>query len=220
MAGENKHQVAQALGLRVEDGSPVMDSKSLIKSVGGRLGIAESVLPSFLFLMLWLTTKSPVVAVSGASLPVVGFGIFRLVKRAPITQVFSGAVVAGFSAWMALRPGGETRDLFITGLLTNLAYFAVLAVSVLIRWPLVGLALGFLLGHGTKWRRNKAERSPYTAATLALTSVFAIRLVVEVPLYLANELVALGVVKIVLGLPLFALGLWTSWLMVRKVFVS
>ena len=39
----------------------------------------------------------------------------------------------------------------------------------------------------------------------------------EVPLYLAGEaaLGALGVSRVVLGLPLYGLGIWFAWLIVR-----
>ena len=47
--------------------------------------------------------------------------------------------------------------------------------------------------------------------------MFALRLVVEVPLYLAGEsaLSALGVARLVLGVPLYAVCLWFAWLIAR-----
>ena len=61
--------------------------------------------------------------------------------------------------------------------------------------------------------RDRAARR----GTVTLAAMFALRLVVEVPLYLAGDraVAALGVARIVLGLPLFALTLWLVWLMVR-----
>jgi len=210
--------VARALGIRLdEDGKPVVDSKSLLESVGGRMGIVESSLPSFLFLVAWLITKNPFVSVTIAILPVAGFGIVRLAKRQPLMQVLVGAAVAGFSAWMAFRPGGQTRDYFLSGLITNIAYLIPLGVSVLLRWPLVGVLLGFILGEGTSWRKDKRELALFSAATLVLCAVFVVRLAFELPLYATNSLEALATVKLVLGLPLYALGLWTAWLLVRKV---
>ncbi len=212
----DEHAVATALGLRMENGSAVLDKKSLLKSLGGTIGILESTMPSFIFLMAWLTTKSPTAAVIGAFAPVVAFGSVRLVRRESLMQVLSGALVAAFSVYLALRPGGSTEEFFLPGLLTNLAYLAVLLISVVVRWPIVGLLFGLIFQHGTSWRKHRKERSPYTAATLALSAVFAVRLVFEVPLFLAGALEALAVVKLILGLPLYALGLWTAWLLARK----
>ena len=42
-------------------------------------------------------------------------------------------------------------------------------------------------------------------------AVFTLRLAVQVPLYLADAVTALGVARLVMGLPLYALGLWLAW---------
>jgi hypothetical protein len=117
---------------------------------------------------------------------------------------------------MALS-SGSTREYFIPGFITNVAYLVPLLISVLIRWPIVGLLLGFLIGEGTSWRKNPRELKIFSAATLVLTAVFAIRLAIEVPLYLLNEIAALAVTKIILGYPLYAIALWTAWLLVRRL---
>ena len=46
--------------------------------------------------------------------------------------------------------------------------------------------------------------------------LFLLRLLVQLPLYLTESVVALGVVKTAMGLPLFAVGLWLTWLLVRR----
>jgi Protein of unknown function (DUF3159) len=46
--------------------------------------------------------------------------------------------------------------------------------------------------------------------------LFLLRLAVQLPLYLAGAVVALGIARTAMGLPLFALGLWLTWLMVRR----
>ena len=62
-----------------------------------------------------------------------------------------------------------------------------------------------------------AEHRRHRAATAVLAAMFALRLAVEVPLYLAGAagVGALGVARLVLGLPLFALTAWFIWLLVR-----
>ena len=73
---------------------------------------------------------------------------------------------------------------------------------------------------GSSWRTDPARagiRRRYAIATGVLAAVFVLRLLVEVPLYLAGEaaLGALGVSRVVLGLPLYGLGIWFAWLIVR-----
>jgi hypothetical protein len=48
-------------------------------------------------------------------------------------------------------------------------------------------------------------------------ALFGLRLLVEVPLYLANAVVALGFVKLIMGVPMYALSAWFTWLAVRPL---
>ena len=41
--------------------------------------------------------------------------------------------------------------------------------------------------------------------------IFVLRVAVQVPLWLSGQVAALGVAKLALGLPLFALGAWATW---------
>ena len=69
------------------------------------------------------------------------------------------------------------------------------------------------------WRTDPALRNVklrYHAGTWVLTLMFALRLVVEVPLYLAGAQAVsyLGAARLILGVPLYALTLWFIWLLV------
>ena len=55
----------------------------------------------------------------------------------------------------------------------------------------------------------------FNRATLVFVGLFAIRLVVQVPLYLTGSLNALGIAKIGLGLPFYALALWLAYAVLR-----
>ena len=52
-------------------------------------------------------------------------------------------------------------------------------------------------------------------ASLLWAALFGLRLAVQLPLYLAGAVVALGVARTAMGLPLFALGLWLTYRLVR-----
>ena len=69
------------------------------------------------------------------------------------------------------------------------------------------------------WRTEpalRAVRRRYHAGTWVLTLMFALRLVVEVPLYLAgaHAVSYLGAARLILGVPLYAVTLWFIWLLV------
>ncbi len=212
-----KTSAARRLGIRVVDGKHEFDHKSLLTSMGGVQGILESVLPGFLFVIFFSFSRNAQLAVVVSAITGVLFVIARIVARKPLAQAISGLIGIGIAAFLALREGGSGRDYFITGFITNLTYLVPLLVSVLVRWPLIGLIAGLLLGEKTAWRKNKSEMRIFMAATLLWVGIFAARLLVQWPLYLANNLEALGTAKLIMGLPLYAAGLWVTWLMLRSV---
>jgi hypothetical protein len=94
-------------------------------------------------------------------------------------------------------------------------------VSIIAGWPAVGAVVALLRGEDMSWRTDPeraAERRRFVWATWVMAAVFALRLAVQVPLYLAGEdaVGALGTAKLAMGLPLFALGLWITWLLVAS----
>ena len=62
-----------------------------------------------------------------------------------------------------------------------------------------------------------ATRRAYTRLTWLWAGVFALRLLVQTPLYLTDATTALAVSKLVMGLPLFALAAWATWMAVRAL---
>jgi hypothetical protein len=65
------------------------------------------------------------------------------------------------------------------------------------------------------WRRNAAKLRVATVATVLWATLSAVRLAVQVPLYLAESTEALAATKLVMGVPLYAVLLWVTWLLVR-----
>lgn len=208
---------ASRLGIRTVDGKHEFDHKSLLASMGGSQGILESVLPGFLFVTVFSFNRNAEAAIAVSAITGVLFIVARIVMKKPLAQAISGLIGIGIAAFLALREGGQSRDYFITGFITNLTYLIPLLISVLVRWPLIGLIAGFLLGEKTAWRKNKTEMRIFTAATLLWVGIFGARLLVQWPLYLADNLAALGAARLVMGLPLYAAGLWVTWLMLRSV---
>ena len=66
-----------------------------------------------------------------------------------------------------------------------------------------------------EWRKDPALLRIYSRASWIWVAVFVVRLAVQLPLYLADELVALGVAKTAMGFPIFALAVWLSYLVLR-----
>jgi hypothetical protein len=188
--------------------------------MGGVQGIVESIVPGLLFVVIFAISQMVYLSIGISASVSVGFILLRILRRKPLSQAIGGLIGIGIASFLAFRDGGSGRDYFLTGFATNLIYLVPLAISVIVRWPLIGVVAGFLLSEKTAWRKDKYQMRVFTAATLLWVAIFSARLLVQWPLYLADNLGALATARLVMGLPLYAAGLWVTWLMLRGVIQS
>ncbi|XNZ01280.1 DUF3159 domain-containing protein [Micrococcus luteus] len=181
-----------------------------LASVGGVRGIVEASLPTFVFMVAFMLTQ----AVWPSGLAAVGvavlMGLVRLLQRQSPVQAAAGLAVVVLCVVMALTTG-QARDFYVWGFVTNALYSLGFAVSVLVGWPAVGLIFGMVRGEGLDWRHDRGRRRAYAVGTWIMVAVMLTRLAVQLPLYLAEATTALGVARLVMGLPFYALGLWLAW---------
>jgi hypothetical protein len=175
----------------------------LDRAIGGWRGLVDSAVPTIVFLTVFVFNGNELAPALIAALIAGGLiVIWRLIRREPLQQIATGFLGLGIAAAFA-HFTGRPENFFLPGLLVNIGYGSAMLISILVRWPLLGVALGFITGEGTAWRRDTDLRRLYTAATWIWVGLFASRVIVQVPLYLAGALGALGTVKIVMGWPLF-----------------
>jgi hypothetical protein len=192
--------------------------KVVWSAIGGWRGILESVLPSLAFVILFTIAPEPLLLPLGVSVGLAAvFTIVRLIQKSPPSAAIGGLVAAAAAAALALWTG-RGEDNFVPGLLTNAAYGTAMLVSALIGWSLIGLAVGFLMGEGTAWRNDRRKRRAFLWLGIAWAALFYARLAVQLPLYLAGEVTALGTLKLIMGLPLFAPLIAVTWLVVRALY--
>lgn len=202
-----------------EDGSEAEHAApmTMAEAVGGPLGMAETSLPAVAFVVAYTASGSDT---NTAAAVAVGLAlvltIARLVRRESPRHALSGLFGVGFAAFIAAR-SGKAENFFLPGLLLNAAYASALLISIAVRWPLIGVIVAQFDGGDSSWRDDPLRARTFRRATLLWAGLFSIRLVVQLPLYLASAVVALGVARTAMGLPIFALGLWLTWLMVRGV---
>jgi len=191
---------------------------AIVASIGGVRGLIESILPSFVFLVVYLITKNVLLS---ALIPVgvaVLFIIIRVLTKLPIGPAVTGAVGVGITAALAIVTGRAENN-FVLGILTNAAYLLAMLVSLVARRPLIGLIVGLLMGErAANWRQEPRQYRVLTLVTWVWVALFGIRLVVEVPLYLAGNVAGLAVAKLILGVPFYAVVLWVTWLLVRSIY--
>lgn len=213
-----KH-VASRLGLENDGDQVNFSPSSLLASMGGRLGIVEAVLPTVLFITVFSFTSNGFAAVISAASASVVFLLIRLITRGMLTQVLVGGAGVAVAAFLALREGGQTQDYFLIGFYTNAAYAAVLLVSVLVRQPLIGVAVALLTGN-KDWKKRPGLRYRFYLVTVLWVGFFSLRLAVQLPLYFAGAIEALATARLVMGAPMYALLLVVSWLILKAVFLQ
>ncbi|MGH3838560.1 MAG: DUF3159 domain-containing protein, partial [Pseudonocardiaceae bacterium] len=114
-----------------------------------------------------------------------------------------GLLGVSIAALIALYTG-RAADFFLAQLLSNVVSALVWAVSVLIRWPLLGVIVGGVLGQRTSWRQDPALLRAYSLASWVWVGQYLIRVAVFTPLWATGAVVALGVARVALSWPLVA----------------
>lgn len=192
---------------------------SLLKAIGGIRGLIESILPGLGFLVIFTITKNLALAVIAPVALSVLFVIARLVSRSAVMPAFAGLLGVGVSAGLALFTG-RAEDNFVLGIGINVVCLAALLVSLLVRRPLIGIIVSLLANDPGGYRTDKAKGRVVLVATWCWVGLFAVRLVAELPLYFAGETELLGSVKLILGVPFYAVLLWITWLLVRAAYAK
>jgi hypothetical protein len=190
---------------------------SIAQAVGGPLGIAETVSPAFVFVIVYTAAGNDikVSAIAAVAVALV-LGLARVVRRQTPLYALSGVVGVAISGYIAQRTG-KAENFFLLGFLLNIGYASAFLISLAVRWPLIGVLVSSLTKADYSWRRDPTLMKAYNRATGVWATLFVLRLVVQLPLYFANALVALGAARIGMGVPLFVVGIWLSYLMLRSV---
>ena len=192
------------------------DKAKILNTLGGARGIIDSGVPSIAFLISYDISKNlNHSAIIALSLSVI-FTIIRLFRRETLQHALSGIFIVAVSALIAHHTG-KAKDFYLPGLIINALYACLYLITNLTGWPLLGLLLGPILGENVAWRKNPARKAAYTRAGWVWFGLFTSRLLVQYPLYKANELNWLGTALVVMGYPLFFATGWLTWLILRKV---
>lgn len=190
---------------------------ALLSAMGGIRGLVESILPGFSFLVIFTLTHELVVSVVVPVVVALAFVGVRLISRTPVSSALVGVLGVALSAGVALVTG-RAEDNFLLGFGINAVFLAAIIVSLIIRKPLVGVIVSFLVPDAIGWREDKAKFRVALIATFVWAGMFALRLAVELPLYFAQATQALATVKLLLGVPLYAGVLWVTWLLMRAAY--
>ncbi len=188
----------------------------LAEGVGGLRGSIEAAIPTAVFVVVWTLTHklNPALIAAGCC---AGLALLlRIVQRKTPKYVLSSLLGLGLAAWFA-RKSGRAEDAFLPGIIYSTVMLSVNLLSVFIRWPLVGFVLAAANPENPfAWRGHPGILRLSQKLTLVLAGMFGIRALVMFPLYWAHQVQALGVAKIVLGWPLYALAMATCGAVLLK----
>jgi hypothetical protein len=204
----------------------------LASALGGRRGMLEAAVPTLIFTLTFLTTKDLRLAIAVSVATALLLLALRAVHRSSVQFVVNSLVgigIGAFFAWRSAQGGGSADEqalaYFLPGIIYNGGYAALMVLSNLVRWPLVGFMVGSVAGDPTEWHRDPQVVRLCRNLTWMLAAPCVVRLLVQLPIWLAGKaaddptpmIAALGVSKVAMGWPLQILGLaGMAWLLARN----
>jgi predicted membrane protein len=191
------------------------DKEKILAAMGGKKGLLDSGLPALVFLLVFNLKKDVTTASYVALALSLVLTLIRLVRRETIQHAISGVIGVAICAWLSNRTG-KAEDFYLPGLWTNLGYGIAYMISNLLRWPVLGLLIGPLIGENLRWRKDPVRRRVYIKATWLWVGLFFIRLLVQYPLYKSGNVNALGTARLIMGYPLFIATAWLTWIVIKN----
>lgn len=192
------------------------DSALLASALGGWSGVIDAGLPFVVFTTAYLVTDRNLETTLYAAVGTAAvLALLRLVRRQSLQQVFSGSIGIGIAAFLAQRTG-NADNFFLPGIITNAVYASVCLVSIAIHKPLLGYVIEAMRGRDMSWVKDPAAHRLFSTITWLWALIFGVRVAIMFPLYLLGQTAALGTLKVLLGYPLFALGIFVTFKLLAK----
>jgi hypothetical protein len=157
---------AGAQGIPAEDGASL--PHPFVVLLGGVRGAMESILPPLVFISVFLALGADdgalTWAIGSAVVLALGFTVWRLIERKHPARALGSLLIVLVSAYIAGRTGSVT-DFFWPRVLLNAASAVAFVVANLVKWPLIGVILGPVVGTRMRWRQDPALLRAYTIAS-------------------------------------------------------
>ncbi|WP_312029943.1 DUF3159 domain-containing protein [Actinomycetospora sp. TBRC 11914] len=191
----------------------------ILAGTGRRM--ADAVLPTAVFVVVWLVARAaswPEPILLGGLASVVVAGVVAVVRWRAGERPGAAAVglLIAVAATLVALYTGRAEDFFLPRIIANAGSLAAWLVSIAIRWPLLGLVVSAALGKPRSWRYDPDLVRGYSRASWLWAAQYLVRIVVLLPLWFADEVVALGIAQVVLTWPLVILCALGSWPLVRS----
>ncbi|MCV7348084.1 DUF3159 domain-containing protein [Mycolicibacterium rhodesiae] len=178
--------------------------------MGGWHGLADALGPHAVFLAVYLATEQIGPAACAALALALVMAAIRLHSRQPVRTALAGAALIGVSA-LAVVTTGDGTDFYLLDIARTSVLSVVLVTSLLVRRPLLGVLIGPVIAD-TRWYSDRVQRRAYDLCTVIWAVAVIVRSAVKIPFYLDDNVLALGIASMVMGVPLLLL---TTYLQLR-----
>lgn len=141
---------------------------TLLEQMGGLSGLVSATLPVVVLIPVnnvWGLGPALLAALGVALL----IAVWRIARKETLQPAISGLVGVGICAAIAWFTG-DAKGYFLYGIWMSLLFFIVAAISIVVRWPLVGVIWKGINGEDMRWRTVAPARRAYAIATAALGS--------------------------------------------------
>lgn len=189
--------------------------EALLESIGGWRGMLDSGLPVVVFVVANVVGGLRA-AIWSAVVAAAVLTVVRVARRQSVQQAVGGFVGVALAAFIAARTG-QAKGYFLLGIWASFVYAGVFLLSVLVRWPAVGLIWEYVDNGTSAWRSDRALMRVYTWTSLVWTGVFLARGLVQRFLYNEDRTGWLAVARLAMGYPLTLAALAVTLLAVRHV---
>lgn len=202
-------------------------AEQMAQQLGGWRGMTEAAVPVLVFVVtnILLGLRYPAEesrialqwAIGAAAAVAIGVAVVRLGQRRPVRFALNGLFGIALGAWLAWDSGKEV-DFYLPGIWITIGQIVVLLGSIALRHPAVGWFWAVIANGGRNdWRDDARLVRAFSQLTALWAVVFAIKVVVQGSLWMTEQGTALGIARIVMGTPLFALLVVISFGVVRRV---
>ncbi|MBO0869931.1 MAG: DUF3159 domain-containing protein [Micromonosporaceae bacterium] len=194
-------------------------TEQIADQLGGVRGLIESGLPVLVFVVaniVWRLQPAILIAVGSAVL----LAVWRLARRQPVRHAVNGVLGVGIGAVIAWKTG-SAKNFYLPGILLSLGYALAMLASIVARMPLVGWLWSVVVAKGsTEWRRDPRLVRLFSWLTVLWALTYLAKTLIQALIFRATPAndpgTALGVARILLGYPPYALLLAVTFWAVRR----
>jgi len=189
-------------------------SEQIAQQLGGVRGVVESSIPVLVFVIVNIWWFRPALYASlGAA---VVLAAYRLARHETIRHAVNGLFGVGIGVLFALKTG-SSKDFYLPGIIISFGYGLAMLASVAVRRPLVGWIWSLVVAGGSmSWRDQPKMVRLFSRLTVLWALTYLAKVAIQTWIFNNTSAddpgTALGIARIVLGAPPYALLLaFTVW---------